>query len=67
MQNLNMTFSVDELNLILEGLGNMPFAKVHQLISNIQQQASSQLQAESANGNGSGTISSPEIESTKKS
>lgn len=51
MEKLNLKFSVDELNLILESLGNMPFAKVHQLIGNIQQQASEQLQPQNGNGN----------------
>lgn len=60
-----MKLTVDELNLILESLGNMPFAKVHQLIGNIQQQASAQLQPQ--NGNGTSEIPTPEIVPTKKS
>lgn len=43
MNNIQLTLSLDEANLILESLGNMPFAKVHQLIAKIQQQAQAQL------------------------
>lgn len=44
MQEINLVFSVEEVNFILESLGNEPFVKVHNLITKIQQQASSQLQ-----------------------
>lgn len=44
MQSLNLKMSIEETNLILEALGQMPFVKVHQLIASIQQQASEQLQ-----------------------
>lgn len=43
MQEINLTLTVDEINVILESLGNMPFAKVHTIISKIQQQAAGQL------------------------
>ena len=35
--------SVEEMNLIVEALGNMPFARVFQLVAKIQTQASEQL------------------------
>lgn len=43
-KQLQFSLSIEETNLILEALGQMPFIKVHQLISSIQQQAASQLQ-----------------------
>lgn len=44
MKDLKLTVTVDEANLILEGLGNLPFAKVYSLVGKIQQQASEQLE-----------------------
>ncbi|NJO16392.1 MAG: hypothetical protein HC877_11790 [Thioploca sp.] len=43
MKKFQFEFSVEETNLILEALGNLPFIKVHELISKIHQQASLQL------------------------
>ena len=43
MKELNFNVTIDEANLILEGLGNLPFAKVYALVSKIQEQASQQL------------------------
>ena len=48
MQALQLTLTVDEINLALEALGQMPFVKVHQLVAKIQQQAAEQLQASQA-------------------
>jgi hypothetical protein len=45
MQELQFNLTLDETNLILEALGEMPFARVHQLIAKMQQQAHAQLQA----------------------
>ncbi|WP_333873260.1 hypothetical protein [Methylobacter sp.] len=42
-QNITLQLSAEEVNLLLEGLGGMPFVKVYNLIGKIQQQASSQL------------------------
>jgi hypothetical protein len=52
---LKLTLTLDETNLILEALGNLPFARVYTLINAIQQQATAQLEApvtmpEAANG-----------------
>ncbi len=44
-QKITLTLSIEEINLILEGLGQLPFVRVHQLITSIQQQATVQLQA----------------------
>lgn len=42
-KNLNLQFTAEEINLLLEGLGTLPFVKVYGLIGKIQQQASEQL------------------------
>ena len=44
MKEITLTITIEEANLILEGLGAMPFNKVYQLIGQIQQQAGAQLQ-----------------------
>ena len=44
MSELKIMLTLDETNLMLEALGELPFARVHQLIAKIQQQAHSQLQ-----------------------
>ncbi|MCB9761847.1 MAG: hypothetical protein H6739_18600 [Alphaproteobacteria bacterium] len=46
MSQLKLTLSVDEVNTILEALGNMPYAKVYQIIVGIQRQAQEQLNPE---------------------
>ena len=43
MQELDFKVTVDEANLILEGLGHLPFKQVFQLVAKLQQQASEQL------------------------
>ena len=43
MQEINLKLTVDEANLILEGLGSLPFAKVYALVARIQAQAAQQL------------------------
>lgn len=43
-KRINLVLTIEEANLILESLGQLPFAQVHQLIGNIQQQAATQLQ-----------------------
>ncbi len=48
MKDLTLQITVDEANLILEALGNLPFSKVFALIGKIQEQAAGQLQAETA-------------------
>lgn len=44
MQTLQLNLSIDEINIILEALGEQPYVKVSQIIGKIQQQASEQLQ-----------------------
>ena len=48
MQDIQLRLSIDELNLILEGVGNLPFARVFALVGKIQTQAAEQLQAAQA-------------------
>ena len=43
MKELVFKVSLDETNLILEGLGHLPFARVYALVEKVQQQASEQL------------------------
>ena len=43
MKELVFKVSLDETNLILEGLGHLPFARVYALVEKVQQQASDQL------------------------
>jgi hypothetical protein len=48
MQDIQLRLSIDELNLILEGVGNLPFARVFALVGKIQAQAAEQLKAAQA-------------------
>ena len=43
MKEVNLHVSIEEANLILEALGNLPFVKVFALIGKLQEQASQQL------------------------
>ena len=52
MTDLQLRLSIDELNLILEGVGNLPFARVYALVGKIQSQAAEQLQAAQAGSAG---------------
>jgi hypothetical protein len=52
MQDIQLRLTIDELNLILEGVGNLPFARVYNLVGKIQAQAAEQLQAAQAGGGG---------------
>lgn len=42
---ISLAVSIDEANLILEGLGQLAFARVFALIGKIQRQARAQLEA----------------------
>lgn len=44
MQNIKLELNIEETNLILEALGQLPFARVYALIGRIQEQAKAQLQ-----------------------
>lgn len=43
MEDINLRMSVDEVNLVLEGLGSLPFVRVYELIAKVRQQARDQL------------------------
>lgn len=43
MKEINLSLSIDEINLILDGLGNLPFKAVYSLIGKIQSQAAGQV------------------------
>jgi hypothetical protein len=45
MNNLTLDLDIDETNLVLEALGQLPFVRVYRLISRIQQQAQQQIPA----------------------
>ena len=51
MKEIILQLKVEEINLILTSLGNLPFIQVHELIGKIQTQASEQL-LPATNGNG---------------
>lgn len=44
MKLLNLSLTLDEINMALEALGQMPYVKVSGLINKIQQQSIAQLQ-----------------------
>lgn len=50
VKEINFKVTVDEANLILEGLGLIPFAKVYALVAKIQEQAQQQLDEENPPG-----------------
>jgi hypothetical protein len=49
MQEINLRLTIEEANLILEGLGNLPFAKVYALVGKVQDQAGQQLNRNNSN------------------
>ena len=62
MQKINLNLTIDEANLILEALGELPFSKVFQLIGKIQEQAGRQLNPENGQvEQDDGEIQSPMI------
>ena len=42
---INLQLTLDDVNLILEGIGALPFARVFGLVARIQGQAAEQLKA----------------------
>ena len=43
-QEVTLTLTVDEANLVLESLGGQPFVRVHDLVYKIRAQARAQVQ-----------------------
>ena len=44
MNAIKVELTIDEANLVLEALGQLPFARVYALIGRLQDQARAQLQ-----------------------
>lgn len=44
METIDLKLTLQEVNLLLEALGNRPYADVHQLVAKIHQQASGQVE-----------------------
>jgi len=42
-KEITLSLSVDEVNLILEGIGLLPFVRVFALVAKVQKQAQAQL------------------------
>lgn len=49
-KEISFTVTIDEANLILKGIGLLPFAEVYQLVAKLQHQAGRQLDREPSNG-----------------
>lgn len=47
-EEITLKLKPEEINLILEGVGNLPFVKVYSLIGKIQNQAAAQLSADTS-------------------
>ncbi len=45
-KEVTLTLTIEEANLMLEALGNLPFKQVYNLIGKIQQQAAQQIHPE---------------------
>jgi len=48
MKEITWTLTVEEANLVLEGVGTLPFARVYELVAKLQLQASEQVRAAAA-------------------
>ena len=45
MKEIDLTLTVEEVNLVLEAIGQLPFVKVYALVAKVQKQAQEQLAA----------------------
>ena len=45
MKDIQLTLSLEEVNTLLNALGNQPYAQVQRLITKMQAQGSTQVQA----------------------
>ena len=64
MNEINLTFTLEEVNSVLNALGTQPYAQVQPLITKIQTQGSAQLQAVQ---NGQAEVpKAPKTEATQK-
>jgi hypothetical protein len=60
MKEINLSFRLEEVNLILTALGNLPFIQVNELIAKIQTQATPQLTNGAATNNQNKVITGTE-------
>jgi hypothetical protein len=44
MQEIKLSLTIEEANLVLEGLGGLPFARVYALVAKVQEQAARSLE-----------------------
>lgn len=51
MSEIKLKLSVDEVNLVLEALGNMPYVRVYELVNKLKEQAYIQLNESPTDGN----------------
>ena len=66
-KEMQLTFTTEEVNIILKGLGNLKFKTVYALIGKIQNQANSQLNqngADHQNGATNGVKNTKELMET---
>lgn len=49
MKEVKLALTINELNLILEALGNQPYIRVYELIDKLQDQARAQLNGSASN------------------
>jgi hypothetical protein len=62
MKEISLEMTIDEANLILEALGQLPFIKVYQLIGKLQEQARRQLNGKDIeSGDSSDAATSPSV------
>lgn len=45
MQEIKLKLTIEDANLVLEGLGSLPYAKVFNTVATIQQQAQAQIKS----------------------
>jgi hypothetical protein len=45
MNEIKLSLTIEDANVVLEALGNLPFARVYTLVAKIQEQAARQLEA----------------------
>jgi hypothetical protein len=51
-KKIRLELELDEVNMILEAIGALPFARVYTLVGHIQEQARPQIEAQPAGPNG---------------
>ncbi len=56
MSTIRLELPVDDVNLVLEALGKLPFVQVYQLIGRIQAQAQAQMQGGQGLGGGDAQV-----------